>query len=573
MRFMALHGMRKRPRTIVMLSRLSIRDIVLIDRLDIDFAAGLSVLTGETGAGKSILLDAFALALGARGDVALVRHGAEQGQVTAAFELPRAHPVRALMAANDIPAEDELILRRVQLADGRTRAFVNDQPVSAQVLKGLGAALVEIHGQHDERALVDTATHRALLDAFGGIEGEAADVARLWEERRAREAEVATHRAEVERARREADWLRHAVEELTRLNPAPCEETTLAERRTAMMAAEKVAGDLRDAHDAVAGSTSPVPALSAAVRRLERRATAAPALIEPAAKALDAALTAIEDARAHLEAALRAADHDPRELERIEERLFALRAAARKYNAPVDDLNALAARHAAELALIDAGAERLAVLEAAARGAEQRYSKAAAALSDGRKQAAAKLDKAVNAELKPLKLERAQFSTEIATEAQAAGPHGFDRVEFWVQTNPGTRPGPLMKVASGGELARFLLALKVVLADRGSAPTLVFDEVDTGVGGAVADAIGVRLLRLSRRAQVIAVTHAPQVAARADRHYLISKSALDKGKRVATRVAEVAADKRREEIARMLAGAEITAEARAAAERLIKAAG
>jgi DNA repair protein RecN (Recombination protein N) len=316
-----------------------------------------------------------------------------------------------------------------------------------------------------------------------------------------------------------------------------------------------------------------VPAISAALRRLERRASQAPSLIEPAVKALDAALTALDDARGHLDQALRIADHDPRELERIEERLFALRAAARKHNVPVDGLNALAARYAEDLGLIDAGAERLAVLESAAHEAAAHYRKAAAVLSQGRKAAAVKLDGAVNGELKPLKLERAKFMTEIVTEPDAGGPHGIDRIEFWVQTNPGTRPGPLMKVASGGELARFLLALKVVLADRGSAPTLVFDEVDTGVGGAVADAIGVRLARLGRRAQVIAVTHAPQVAARADRHYLISKSALDKGKRVATRVAELAADKRREEIARMLAGAEITAEARAAAERLIKAAG
>ena len=556
-----------------MLARLSIRDIVLIDRLDIDFTSRLSVLTGETGAGKSILLDAFALALGARGDVALVRQGAEQGQVTAAFELPSGHPAVGLMAANDIPAEDELILRRVQFADGRTRAFVNDQPVSAQTLKALGAALVEIHGQHDERALVDMATHRRLLDAFAGLEGEAAEVERLWEARRARENEMAALRAEVERAQREADFLRHAVEELQRLAPEPSEETALAERRATMMQAEKVAGDLRDAHEAVAGATSPVPALSAALRRLERRTSQAPALIEPAVKALDAALAALDDARGHLEQALRAADHDPRELERIEERLFALRAAARKHNVPVDGLNALAARYAADLGLIDAGAERLAALQSAAQEADTHYRKGAAALSQGRRAAAAKLDGAVNGELKPLKLERAKFMTEIVTEPDAAGPHGIDRIEFWVQTNPGTRPGPLMKVASGGELARFLLALKVVLADRGSAPTLVFDEVDTGVGGAVADAIGVRLARLGRRAQVIAVTHAPQVAARADRHYLISKSALDKGKRVATRVAELAADKRREEIARMLAGAEITAEARAAAERLIKAAG
>jgi len=556
-----------------MLARLSIRDIVLIDRLDIDFTSGLSVLTGETGAGKSILLDAFALALGARGDVALVRQGAEQGQVTAAFELRSGHPAAALMVANDIPAEDELILRRVQFADGRTRAFVNDQPVSAQTLKALGAALVEIHGQHDERALVDMATHRRLLDAFGGLEGKAGEVERLWEALRAREHEMATLRAEVERAQREADFLRHAVEELQRLAPEPAEETALADRRAAMMQAEKVAGDLRDAHEAVAGAPSPVPALSAALRRLERRTAQAPALIEPAVKALDAALTALDDARGQLDQALRAADHDPRELERIEERLFALRAAARKYTVPVDGLNALAARYAADLGLIDAGAERLAALESAAREADEHYRKAAMALSQARKAAAAKLDGAVNGELKPLKLERAKFMTEMVTEPDGGGPHGIDRIEFWVQTNPGTRPGPLMKVASGGELARFLLALKVVLADRGSAPTLVFDEVDTGVGGAVADAIGVRLARLGRRAQVVAVTHAPQVAARADRHYLISKSALDKGKRVATRVAELAADKRREEIARMLAGAEITAEARAAAERLIKAAG
>jgi DNA repair protein RecN (Recombination protein N) len=556
-----------------MLARLSIRDIVLIDRLDIEFASGLSVLTGETGAGKSILLDAFALALGARGDAALVRHGAEQGQVTAAFELPANHPVRALMGENDIPAEDELILRRVQFADGRTRAFVNDQPLSAQALKTLGAALVEIHGQHDERALVDAAAHRRLLDAFAGLDGEAGEVERLWNERRARAGAVAAHRAEVERAQREADFLRHAVDELKRLAPEASEEAALADKRAVMMQAEKVAGDLRDAHDAVAGAQSPVPLLSATVRRLERRAAQAPALIEPAVKALDAALAALDDARRHLDAALRTADHDPSELEKIEERLFALRAAARKHNVPVDRLNALAARYAAELGLIDAGAERLAALEEAARAADVHYREAAAALSRDRKKAAEALDRAVNDELKPLKLERAKFVTEIVTDPEAGGPHGIDRVEFWVQTNPGTRPGPLMRVASGGELARFLLALKVVLADRGSASTLVFDEVDTGAGGAVADAIGVRLARLSRRAQVIAVTHAPQVAARADRHYLISKSALDKGKRVATRVAELAADKRREEVARMLAGAEITAEARAAAERLIKAAG
>jgi DNA repair protein RecN (Recombination protein N) len=555
-----------------MLARLSIRDIVLIDRLDIDLASGLSVLTGETGAGKSILLDAFALALGARGDAALVRQGVDQGQVTAMFELPAKHPVRALLAESDIAADDALILRRVQFADGRTRAFVNDQPVSVQALQNLGAALVEIHGQHDARALVDASTHRRLLDAYGRLDDDAAAIERLWVARRDAEAAVSTHRAEIERAAREADWLRHAVEELGKLAPQPGEETALADRRATMMQSEKVAGDLRDAHEAVAGAASPVPALSAAVRRLERRGTQAPKLVEPAVKALDAALHALEEARGHLEHALRVADHDPLELERIEERLFALRAAGRKYNSPVDALNALAARHAADLALIDAGAERLAGLEKAAKQADKVFAAAAAALSAARMKAAEKLDKAVNAELKPLKLERAKFSTEVVSDAAAPGPNGIDRVEFWVQTNPGTRPGPLMKVASGGELARFLLALKVVLADRGSAPTLIFDEIDTGVGGAVADAIGVRLARLGDRVQVVTVTHAPQVAARAERHYLITKDALEKGKRVATRVTELAAPRRREEIARMLAGAEITEEARAAAEKLIRAA-
>jgi DNA repair protein RecN (Recombination protein N) len=555
-----------------MLSQLSIRDIVLIDRLDIDFAEGLAVLTGETGAGKSILLDAFALALGGRGDQALVRQGAEQGQVTAVFEVARAHPARALLKAHDIPAEDELILRRVQLADGRTRAFVNDQPVSVQAMKELGTALVEIHGQHDERALVDAATHRRLLDAFGALEADAAKVASLWDARRETQAAADAHRAEVERAKREGDWLRHAVEELGKLAPQTAEETVLAERRTGMMQAEKVAEDLRDAHEVIAGANSNVPALAGVIRRLERRSAQAPSLVEPAVKSLDVALTALEETRSHLEAALRTADFDPAELERIEERLFALRAAGRKYNMPVDGLAALAARYQSDIALIDAGEEKLKALQAAARAAEADYRAAADKLSKARLKAATALDKAVNGELKPLKLERAKFSTEIASDTEAPGPNGIDRVEFWVQTNPGTRPGPLMKVASGGELARFLLALKVVLADRGSAPTLVFDEVDTGVGGAVADAIGVRLAKLASGVQVLAVTHAPQVAARADRHYLISKDALEKGKRVATRVTEVAAEKRREEIARMLAGAEITAEARAAAERLIKAA-
>jgi DNA repair protein RecN (Recombination protein N) len=561
-----------------MLARLSIRDIVLIERLDIEFASGLAVLTGETGAGKSILLDAFALALGGRGDAGLVRHGAEQGQVTATFDVPKNHPACVILTANGIDgsiSEDsgEMILRRVQLADGRTRAFINDQAISVQTLKAVGATLVEIHGQHDERALVDASTHRRLLDASAGLDTEVAALEVLWEARRRARATLDDHRAGVERAAREAEFLRHASDELTQLAPQDGEETALAERRATMMAGEKIATDLREAQDVVSGHGSPVSVLAAAVRRLERRAANSPQLVEPAVRAIDAAINALEEAGQHLAAALVAADFDPAELERIEERLFALRAASRKYATPVDGLAALAKKYAAEVALIDAGADRLTVLEKEAAVADKRYTAAATKLSAARTKAADKLDQTVNVELAPLKLERARFSTQIESDPSAPGPQGFDRVEFWVQTNPGTRPGPLMKVASGGELSRFLLALKVVLSDKGSAPTLVFDEIDIGVGGAVADAIGARLARLAGKVQVMAVTHAPQVAVRADQHLLISKDALDRGKRVATRVATLAEDHRREEIARMLAGAEITAEARAAADRLLKAAG
>ncbi|WP_316204621.1 DNA repair protein RecN [Bradyrhizobium sp. SZCCHNS3004] len=553
-----------------MLARLSIRDIVLIERLDIEFSQGLAVLTGETGAGKSILLDAFALALGGRGDASLVRQGAEQGQVTAVFEVAKNHPAAKILADNGLEDDGEMILRRVQFGDGRTRAFINDQSVSVQTLKAVGAALVEIHGQHDERALVDAATHRRLLDAFAGLEKDVAAVELLWAARRSAGAALEVHRAGMERAAREADYLRHASDELRALAPKDGEETQLAARRTAMMQGEKIASDLRDAQEAVGGNQSPIASLSAAVRRLERRAGSSPALIEPAVKAIDAAINALEEADQHLTAALAATDFDPLELERIEERLFALRAASRKYSTPVDGLAALAAKYAADVVLIDAGAEQLKKLEAAAADAGSRYAAAAAKLSAARSKVAEKLNRAVNAELAPLKLERAKFMTQVEADAEMPGPQGIDRVEFWVQTNPGTRPGPMMKVASGGELSRFLLALKVVLSDRGSAPTLVFDEIDTGVGGAVADAIGARLARLAGQVQVMAVTHAPQVAARADQHLLISKAALDKGKRVATRVNALPAEHRREEIARMLAGAEITAEARAAAARLLE---
>jgi DNA repair protein RecN (Recombination protein N) len=554
-----------------MLARLSIRDIVLIDRLDLTVEPGLLVLTGETGAGKSILLDAFALALGGRGDGGLVRQGLLQGQVTAAFDLPAGHAARRIAAEADIDAEGDLILRRVQLADGKTRAFVNDQQVSVQTLRAIGQQLVEIHGQHDDRALTNTAEHRSLLDAFGGLHKQASDVAAAHAAWREAETALSAQKARIEKARADADYLRHAAAELTKLAPQAGEETLLAERRQRMMQAEKVVGELREVFDLLAGSGSPMPALSSAQRRLERRAEQAPDLAAAAARALDQALLALEEARDALEKALRLAEFDPREQEQIEERLFALRAASRKHNTPVDALAALAERFAADLAALDAGEGHLAALETAARDAKDACGKKARALSAARHAAAKALDKAVNAELPPLKLERARFITEIATDESRMGAEGIDLVEFHVQTNPGTKPGPMMKVASGGELSRFMLALKVVLADKGSAPTLVFDEIDTGVGGAVADAIGQRLARLAEKVQVLSVTHAPQVAARAARHFLIAKEDVGKGERVATRVAVLETKARREEIARMLSGAEISDEARAAADRLLRA--
>ena len=556
-----------------MLIQLAIRDIVLIDRLELHFHEGLSVLTGETGAGKSILLDAFALALGGRGDGSLVRHGENQGQVTAVFDCPLDHPARRIAAEADIDVDGDLILRRVQVADGRTRAFVNDQPVSVQVLKAIGTTLVEIHGQHDDRALVDPVSHRTILDAFGGLSAEVQAVAEAARKVREARSALQEHRNRIEKARKEADFLRHAVEELTKLNPLAGEEQALAERRVVMMQSEKVAQDLNEAYEVVAGNTSPVTELSAALRKLERRGAQAPALVDPSVKALDAALVAIDEARAVLEEAIRATEYDPRELEQTEERLFALRAAARKYDVPADDLAALRQRFEEDVAAIDAGEEKLVGLESALKDADKAYVKAAKTLSAGRRKAAQALDAAVQAELPPLKLERARFITEISTDEDSRDPSGFERVEFWAQTNPGTRPGPLMKVASGGELSRFMLALKVVLADKGSAPTLVFDEIDTGVGGAVADAIGQRLARLARKVQVMAVTHAPQVAAKAGSHFLIAKEGVrGKEDRVATRVIPLEATPRREEIARMLAGATITEEARAAAARLLEAA-
>ncbi len=551
-----------------MLSRLSIRDIVLIERLDIDFAPGLSVLTGETGAGKSILLDALSLALGARGDAALVRHGAAQGQVTAVFDVPRNHPARALLAENAIDDEGDIILRRLQTADGRTRVFVNDQPSSVTLMRDIGRALVEIHGQHDERALVDPGAHRDVLDAFGGHMGAVRSTGEAWRHWRACEQELSRHRARVEAAAREADYLRAAVAELSKLDPQPGEESELAELRAQMMRAEKIASEIHDAQDVLSGQASPLPALASLLRRLQRKTAEAPGLLDEVVKSLDEALISLDAAQSGVEAALRATEYDPQRLEKAEERLFALRAAARKHNVAVDDLARLRDTMAADLADLDAGEERLHGLEKQARAAREAYDVSAAHLSALRHAAAAGLTRAVMAELPALKLERAEFIVEMTSEPDSRLEEGIDQVEFWVCTNPGTRPGPMMKVASGGELSRFLLALKVALADRGSAPTLVFDEIDTGVGGAVADAIGQRLAKLSKRVQVLSVTHAPQVAARAATHFLISKSGG--ADRVATGIAEMDRAARQEEIARMLAGATITEEARAAAERLLR---
>ena len=555
-----------------MLAALSIRDIVLIDKLDLEFAPGLFVLTGETGAGKSILLDALSLALGSRGDASLVRRGAAQGQVTATFELPPDHPVLALLAENGIDAATTLILRRVQGADGRSRAFLNDTSVSVQLLRQVGQALVEIHGQHDDRALIDPSGHRDLVDAFGGLSGQSARVAGAYAAWQAAEEALALHVSGIATSRANADYLGHALEELRLLAPESGEEEGLASRRQLMMHAEKIAAELAEALDALQGEGTDRARLAAALRRIERQATLASGLLAPVAEALERVLNETNAARAKIEEALAATAFEPAELERAEERLFALRAAARKHKVTVDDLPALKERLEAVLAALDVSEGRAAELAGEAAIARQAYEIATVSLSEARKDAALRLDQEVVRELSPLKLDKASFITTLETVPLAeGGPTGIDRVAFYVRTNPGTEAGPLMKVASGGELARFILALKVVLAARGSAPTLIFDEADAGVGGATAAAVGERLAKLAARVQVLAVTHAPQVAAVASGHMLIAKEAVrgPEGETMATRVSVLEGAHRREEIARMLAGQTITDEARAAATRLM----
>jgi DNA repair protein RecN (Recombination protein N) len=555
-----------------MLAALSIRDIVLIDKLDLEFEAGLSVLTGETGAGKSILLDAFALAIGARGDATLVRKGASQGHVTAIFEPGPGHPVFALLAANGIEPAETLILRRVQSADGRTRALINDTAVSVQLLRQVGQALVEIHGQHDDRALIDPSGHRDLVDAFGGLSDHVRAVAAAFATWKEAEEARAVHARQIAAVRANADYVSYALEELRLLDPQVGEEETLASRRQLMMHAEKIAGELDEALDALQGEGTGGARLAAALRRLERQAGVAGEVLPPVAEALERVLGETDAARGRIEQAMAALAFEPKDLEWAEERLFALRAAARKHKVPVDDLAALIGRLEADFAALDRSETRLAELAKAAEVAAAAYAVAATALSKARQEAAQRLDAEVVAELAPLKLDKARFITQIETVGPGqGGPHGIDRVAFFVRTNPGTEAGPLMKVASGGELARFILALKVVLAARGSAPTLVFDEVDAGVGGATAAAVGDRLGRLANRVQVLAVTHAPQVAAVAAGHLMIAKEPLPgpEGETMATRVFVLVGEQRREEIARMLAGQTITDEARAAAAALM----
>lgn len=552
-----------------MLTALSIRDVVLIEALDLDFGAGLGVLTGETGAGKSILLDALGLALGGRGDSGLVRHGTAQAVVTASFD-PPAPDLAALLDENGVEVEpgEPLLVRRVVKADGGSRAFINNQPASAGLLREIAPRLVEIHGQHDDRGLLNPRGHRALLDDFGRV--EPGDTARAWAAYRAAEDALAAARAEIETAARDRDWLEHAVAELEKLAPEPGEEESLADKRRSMQRAEKVADDLSAIENHLEGSDGALAKLRQAARVLERVAGDHPALADALA-AIDRAVIEGAVVEERLREVRSALAYDPRALEDDEARLFELRAMARKHRVQPDDLARLAQDLAHRLRRLEAGEGGVAALEAQVATARAAYDAAADALTARRRAAAERLDAAVAGELAPLKLDAARFRTVVA----ALGPEGWsgagkDRVEFEISTNPGAPFAPLTKIASGGELSRFILALKVALAEQGGAATMVFDEIDRGVGGAVASAIGERLARLATRTQLLVVTHSPQVAARGAEHLLIAKS--NDGTVTRTGVRQLSEDERREEIARMLSGATVTDEARAQADRLLEAA-
>ena len=552
-----------------MLTGLSIRDVVLIESLDLEFGPGLGVLTGETGAGKSILLDALGLALGARADSGLVRQGQAQAVVTVSFDLPAAHPGRALLGENGLDGEpgEPLVIRRIVKADGGSRALVNDQSASVALLRDLGATLVEIHGQHDDRGLLNPRGHRALLDAFGAIDTAEAECAfRTWGEA---EAAIARARDESRAAERDREWLEHAVAELTQLAPQPGEEEDLAALRASMQKGARLAEDIAALGQLLDGSEGGLSLLRQAARRLDRIAGEHDKLGEALA-ALDRALIEASDAEDRLTEASDALAYDPARLEQAETRLFEIRAAARKHRVEADALPALAQELAARLAAIEAGTRNLAALERAVAESRGAYEEAAARLTASRRSAATRLDVAVARELAPLKLDAAKFRTVVEPLAEGQWTaRGRDRVEFEVSTNPGAPFAPLTRIASGGELSRFILALKVALAERGGAGTMIFDEIDRGVGGAVASAIGERLARLSAGAQLLVVTHSPQVAARADRHWLIAKAHDGLVTRTSVRALDPA--ERREEIARMLSGATVTEEARAQATRLLGA--
>ena len=550
-----------------MLTGLSIRDVALIDQLDLEFGPGLGVLTGETGAGKSILLDALGLALGARADSALVRTGRPQAAVSVAFDVPGGHPARALLDENGLAGEpgEPLVVRRTVKADGGSRAFVNDQSVSAGLLRELGALLVEVHGQQDDRGLLNPRGHRSLLDAFGGIDTLA--VAQAWQ--RVREAEkrlAEAHRAH-DQAGRDRDWLEHAAGELDRLGPQPGEEEELANLRANMQAGARLGEELAAVEALLCGSEGGLAQLRQAARRLDRIAGEHDLLAGTLA-ALDRAAIEAAEAEDALERSREALAFDPARLEEAETRLFEIRAVARKHRVEADALPALRDELAGRLAALEAGGERLAELENELAEARSGYDHATSAVGEARRAAAARLDAAVAGELAPLRLDHARFRTVVGEAEPSAS--GRDRVEFEVSTNPGAPFGPLVRIASGGELSRFILALKVALHEEGGARVLVFDEVDRGVGGAVASAVGERLHRLADGGQVLVVTHSPQVAARGARHLLIEKS--HDGLVTRTSVHALDARRRREEIARMLSGAQVTDEARAQAERLLEAA-
>jgi len=553
-----------------MLTALAIRDVVLIDRLDIDLGSGLCALTGETGAGKSILLDALGLALGARGDAGLVARGAAQASVTASFELADRHPVSDLLIEQGIAVEKPLVLRRVLGADGRSRAFIADQPVSVGLLRQVGELLVEVHGQHESLGLLNPARHIAELDAFAGLDDKVVALGQAWIALRDAQALLATTEAEAAKARAEEDYLRHVDAELSSLDPVQGEAEKLAAERTFLQQGEKLAGALAEARSLLGDDDGVARRLATAARLIGRIADKAGGRLDPALAQLDKAAAEAADAAGLLDDAAEALGADPGRLDKVEERLFALRAAGRKHQVDPDRLPEIRLSVAEKLKAIDSGGDKIMVLQEAVATAKAAYAAQAEAISSARKRAASRLDKAVAGELEPLKLGAARFRTEVATlDEPGWGPAGMDRVAFTVATNPGQPFGPLDKIASGGELARFTLALKVVLAAKRGPRTLIFDEVDTGIGGATADAVGERLARLAEGRQVLVVTHAPQVAARADGHYRVVK--VEKSGRTLTRVEALDESAKREEVARMLAGATVTKAARAAADSLIAA--